>query len=86
MELRKGGAMTNPYDFRDLMKAVYGYSDETPEAVIARMDGRAKGKKGAKGARPGKVRPDQLAKMKAINAAGKERAAAAKSAAKTPSG
>lgn len=80
--------MSNPYEFRDLMKAVYRYSDEDPDTVIKRMnakhDSKSKGKRGAPG--HGKVPADQLAKMKAINAAAKARHEAAKPAVGEASG
>lgn len=40
------GAFTSPHDYRELMKAIYGYSDKTIEEVQAEIEARKDDKPG----------------------------------------
>lgn len=71
--LSKAGAMSNPYEFREVMKAAVGYSDRTVEQVLAAQKSKtAKGKAGKKSApRPSSSpRQSEVEKMKALLAKG----------------
>lgn len=61
------GGLSNPFEYRDMLRAAYGYSDETVDQVTARYKAGASTRPTKKGAPPkhhGKVTPKQLDKMK----------------------
>lgn len=64
--------MTNPHEYREVMKAAVGYSDETVEQVLARQKSKAPraGKKGEPPA-PAQVRPSELKKLNDLISKGK---------------
>ena len=73
--LSKAGAMSNPYEFREVMKAAVGYSDRTVEQVLASQKAKGakgKGKTGKSPTPPSSSTPRQseVEKMKALFAKG----------------
>lgn len=74
--LAQSPAMGNPFEFRETMKAAFGYSDKTVEQL--RQERSKKSPKSAgKGATParapsgGTPRPSELAKLQALLAGAK---------------
>lgn len=73
MKLRVVGSMMNPYEMRDLLKAQFHFSDETPEQVVERykekQTTRGRGKKGktapkAPSGKASKAAVDKVAELK----------------------
>ena len=78
--LSKASAMGNPHEYRELMKAVFGYSNKTASEVLAEQkarheEGRPSRKKTSSTAAPtsSAPRPSEVEKMKALLAMGKPR-------------
>lgn len=73
------GGFTNPFEYREMMKAAVGYSDETVDQVLARHKARstARGTPAKKGAPPPSSVPrkSELDKLAALKAGGKPRPA-----------
>lgn len=73
--------MGNPYEFRELMKAAFGYSDKSPDEVLAEQKRKRDDDRPAKRGRPAAVntsavpKASEVAKMRALLAAGKPRPA-----------
>jgi len=72
---RSPGGFTNPFEYREMMKALVGYSDKTVEQVMAenkqRSDGKSKKEPKAAGAEA--PAPTEMAKLQALLAAAKPR-------------
>jgi hypothetical protein len=74
--------MANPYEFRELMKAAFGYSNKTPDQVLAEQKARNKEPSGSKPKRNARAevstatpKASELAKMQALLAGAKPRPA-----------
>jgi hypothetical protein len=75
--------MGNPYEFRELMKAAFGYSDKTPDQVLAEQKRKNDRTPTSSKGRPAKAaelstaapRASELEKMRALMAGAKPRPA-----------
>jgi hypothetical protein len=72
--------MSNPYEFREVMKAAFGYSDKTPDQVLAEQKRRhdepspkGKSRRSAKVNTSAVPQQSELAKMQALLANAKPR-------------
>lgn len=73
---RSPGGFTNPFEYREMMKALVGYSDKTVEQVMAENKERSADKKKAdapKSAGAKAPAQSELAKFQAMLAAAKSR-------------
>lgn len=75
LKTRGAGSMMNPFEYRDLMNAAYGWTDESPAEVTARYKSKAakKGKKGKPGEPQFKVSSAEQQKFQALLALAKPR-------------